>query len=77
MKGGGLDLEEMDAGGLCGISTPLDPAVGMPAQIYLWSESAERGFIEKTSSAIILLLIFLIVVNFVSVYFRKKYEKKW
>ena len=58
-------------------STPLDPAVGMPAQIYLWSESAERGFIEKTSSAIILLLIFLIVVNFVSVYFRKKYEKKW
>ena len=58
-------------------STPLEPAVGMPAQIYLWSESAERGFIEKTSSAIILLLIFLIVVNFVSVYFRKKYEKKW
>jgi len=58
-------------------STPLKPAVGMPAQIYLWSESAERGFIEKTSSAIILLLIFLIVVNFVSVYFRKKYEKKW
>jgi phosphate transport system permease protein len=58
-------------------SNPLEPAVGMPAQIYLWSESSERGFIEKTSSAIILLLIFLIVVNFVSVYFRKKYEKKW
>ena len=58
-------------------STPLDPAVGMPAQIYLWSESAERGFIEKTSSAIILLLLFLVVVNFLSVYFRKKFEKKW
>ena len=58
-------------------SNPLEPAVGMPAQIYLWSESSERGFIEKTSSAIILLLMFLIVVNFVSVYFRKKYEKKW
>jgi len=58
-------------------TSPLEPAVGMPAQIYLWSESAERGFIEKTSSAIILLLLFLMVVNFLSVYFRKKYEKKW
>ncbi len=56
---------------------PLDPATGLPSQIYLWSESAERGFIEKTSAGIMLLLLFLIVMNLTAVLIRRKVEVKW
>ena len=55
----------------------LDPATGLPSQIYLWSESAERGFLEKTSAGIMLLLGFLIVMNTAAVLIRKKLEVKW
>jgi phosphate transport system permease protein len=56
---------------------PLDPATGLPSQIYLWSESAERGFIEKTSAGIMLLLLFLIVMNLAAILIRRKVEVKW
>ena len=56
---------------------PQDPATGLPSQIYLWSESAERGFIEKTSAGIMLLLLFLIVMNLTAVLIRRKVEVKW
>lgn len=55
----------------------LDPATGLPSQIYLWSESAERGFLEKTSAGIMLLLTFLIFMNATAVLIRKKLEVKW
>ena len=25
----------------------MDPAASLPVQIYIWAESAERGFVEK------------------------------
>tara|TARA_B100001559_G_C16450934_1_gene599209 strand:- start:990 stop:1469 length:480 start_codon:yes stop_codon:yes gene_type:complete len=55
----------------------LDPATGLPSQIYLWSESAERGFLEKTSAGIMLLLAFLIIMNTIAVIIRRKLEVKW
>ena len=58
-------------------STPIDPSASLPVQVYLWSESAERGFVEKTSATIMMLLSFLIVMNFVAVYLRQKFEKRW
>ena len=58
-------------------STPIDPLSSLPVQVYLWSESAERGFVEKTSATIMMLLSFLIVMNFVAVYLRQKFEKRW
>jgi len=58
-------------------STPIDPSSSLPVQVYLWSESAERGFVEKTSATIMMLLSFLIVMNFVAVYLRQKFEKRW
>ena len=58
-------------------STPIDPSSSLPVQVYLWSESAERGFVEKTSATIMMLLTFLIVMNFVAVYLRQKFEKRW
>lgn len=55
----------------------LDPSTVMPVQIYLWSDSPERAFTERTSAAIMVLLAFLVVMNFIAVIFRKKFERKW
>jgi len=54
-----------------------DPAAVLPVQIYLWADSPERGFTEKTSAAIIILLAFLMTMNSLAIYLRKKFEIKW
>ena len=54
-----------------------DPATVLPVQIFLWIDSPERAFVEKTSAAIIILLSFLMVMNFVAVYLRKRLERLW
>jgi len=55
----------------------MDPTTVMPVQIYLWSDSPELGFAEKSAAAIMVLLTFLISFNGIAVYIRKKFEKKW
>ncbi len=54
-----------------------DPTSVLPVQIYLWSDSPEMGFVEKTAAAILVLLGFLILLNLVAIILRKKFEKKW
>ncbi|MBT8360923.1 MAG: ABC transporter permease subunit, partial [Deltaproteobacteria bacterium] len=54
-----------------------DPASALPVQIYLWADSPERAFTEKTSAAIIILLAFLVFMNALAVFMRKKFEIKW
>ena len=54
-----------------------DPATALPVQIYLWADSPERAFAERTSAAIIVLLGFLLVMNLAAVIMRKKVERKW
>ena len=54
-----------------------EPATVLPVQIYLWADSSERGFVERTSAAILVLLAFLIVMNGLAVYLRKRYERRW
>ena len=49
----------------------------LPVQVYLWAESAERGYVEKTSATIMLLLLFLILMNLTAVIIRRKFETKW
>jgi phosphate transport system permease protein len=58
-------------------SGPLDAATVLPVQIYLWADSPERGFVEKTSAAIMVLLGFLIFMNGVAVYLRQRFEVRW
>jgi phosphate transport system permease protein len=55
----------------------LDPATTLPVQIFLWADSPEMGFIERTSAAIMILLAFLITANTLAVWLRKKYETRW
>ncbi len=54
-----------------------DPATVLPVQIYIWADSAERAFVERTSAAIIVLLTFLIIMNAAAVYLRSKFERRW
>ena len=53
-----------------------DPATVLPVQIFLWADSPERGFTEKTSAAIMVLMGFLILMNGLAVYLRRHFEKK-
>ena len=57
--------------------SPLDPSAVLPVQIYLWAGSSERAFVEKTSAAIIVLLLFLVAMNMVAIILRKKFERRW
>lgn len=54
-----------------------DPATVLPVQIYLWADSPERAFTEKTSAAIIVLLVFLVSMNALAIYLRRRLEKRW
>lgn len=54
-----------------------DAATALPAQIYLWSDEVNRGFVEKTSAAIIILLIFLLGMNALAIYLRNRFETRW
>lgn len=54
-----------------------DAATVLPVQVFLWSDSPERGFVEKTSGAIIVLLAFLVVMNTTAVILRKRFERRW
>ena len=55
----------------------VDPGTVLPVQIFMWADFAERMFIQKTSAAIIVLLAFLISMNALAVYLRKKLERRW
>jgi phosphate transport system permease protein len=54
-----------------------DPATVLPVQIFLWADSPERAFLERTSAAIIVLLLFLVVMNATAVILRKRFERRW
>lgn len=54
-----------------------DPATVLPVQIFLWSDSPERGFVERTSGAIMVLLMFLILMNALAVLLRRRFERRW
>ena len=55
----------------------MDPSTVLPVQIYLWADSPERAFVERTSAAIMVLLMFLITMNALAVLLRRKFERRW
>lgn len=52
-----------------------DAATVLPVQIYLWADSPEQAFVEKTSAAIMVLLAFLVMMNGVAIWLRQKFER--
>ena len=55
----------------------LEPATALPVQIFLWADSPERAFTEKTAAAIIVLLVFLISMNLIAIVLRRKLETRF
>ena len=57
--------------------TPMDAATAMPVEIYLWASSPEAGFIEKTSSGILVLLAILLLLNWTAIRLRNRSQLVW
>ena len=54
-----------------------DPGTVLPVQIFMWADFAERMFVHKTSAAIMVLLLFLMIMNGGAVWLRRKLERRW
>ena len=54
-----------------------DPSSVLPMQIFLWSDEIDTGFVQNTSAAIIVLLVFLLAMNGIAIYLRNKFEVRW
>ncbi|MBE3638615.1 phosphate ABC transporter permease PstA [Mangrovicoccus algicola] len=55
----------------------LDPAVGLPVQVYNFTNRADPAFVERASGAIIVLLVFLVIMNLVAIILRRRFERRW
>jgi phosphate transport system permease protein len=55
----------------------MSPSTALPTQIFIWFDSPERGFVARTSAAIIVLLGFLIIMNAIAVFLRQRLQRKW
>lgn len=58
-------------------SSPFDSATALPTQIFIWADSPERGFVSRTSAAILVLLGFLIAMNAIAIFMRHRFQRKW
>lgn len=55
----------------------LDPATALPVQVFLWADSPERAFEERTAATILVLIVFLMAMNVLAVVLRRKFETRW
>ncbi len=55
----------------------MDAATTLPTQIFIWADSPERGFVSRTSAAILVLLGFLILMNAIAIFLRQRLERTW
>jgi phosphate transport system permease protein len=56
---------------------PTSAATALPVQVYLWADSPERGFVEKTAAAALILVAFMLIMNATAIWLRKKFERRW
>ncbi|QXI65889.1 Phosphate transport system permease protein PstA (plasmid) [Paracoccus marcusii] len=55
----------------------FDPASALPVQVYNWTQRSDPAFVERASGAIIVLLIFLLCMNLLAIFLRRKFERRW
>lgn len=55
----------------------FEASTALPTQIYIWADSPERGFVARTSAAILVLLGFLVVMNGIAIFLRQRFERRW
>ena len=54
-----------------------DSATVLPVQVFRWSDFPERAFEARTAAAICVLLFFLVAMNALAVFLRKRFERRW
>lgn len=57
--------------------TPFESATTLPTQIFIWADSPERGFVSRTSAAILVLLTILVLLNGLAIWLRRRFERRW
>ena len=55
----------------------LEASTALPTQIYIWADSPERGFVARTSAAILVLLAFLVIMNGIAIFLRQRFQRRW
>jgi len=55
----------------------MEPATALPVQVYSWASRSDPAFIERSSGAIIVLLVFLVIMNVAAILLRRKFERRW
>ncbi len=54
-----------------------DAATALPVQVFLWADSPERAFVERTAGATLVLIVGLVAMNGVAIWLRQKFEQRW
>ena len=54
-----------------------ESATALPVQVFRWSDLPERAFEARTAAAICVLLVFLVIMNAIAVFLRKRFERRW
>lgn len=54
-----------------------EASTALPVQVYNWTQRSDPAFVERASGAIITLLVFLLIMNAVAIYLRRRFERRW
>jgi phosphate transport system permease protein len=54
-----------------------EASTALPVQVFNWTQRSDPAFVERASGAIITLLIFLLIMNALAIFLRKKFERRW
>ncbi len=54
-----------------------EASTALPVQVFNWTQRSDPAFVERASGAIITLLVFLLIMNAVAIYLRRRFERRW
>ena len=54
-----------------------EASTALPVQVFNWTQRADPAFVERASGAIIVLLVFLLIMNALAIFLRRRYERRW
>ncbi len=54
----------------------MEPSTALPTQIFIWADSPERGFVQRTAAGILVLLGFLLFMNGTAIALRQWLQRR-
>ncbi len=52
-------------------------ATVLPVELYMWASRPERAWEPRTALAIIILLLFMLAMNALAIWLRRRFERRW